>query len=110
MKVTLVQYSVRPDYVELNKLNIEAVMRELRSIGHDGVEYAVYLRPDGRTFMHFVRQNTVQAEQYPTSLESFRTFQAQLRPNLEVPPTVEALTLVDLIAQGADRHTQARTP
>jgi hypothetical protein len=48
-----------------------------------------------RTFMHVVHQNTGEAERYPTSLESFKAFQTQLKPNLEVAPKVEAFTLVD---------------
>jgi len=99
VKVTRVQYTVRPEYVEQNKRNIEAVMRELRAIGNDEVKYAVYLQQDGRTFMHLVHQNTAEAEQYPTSLESFKSFQTQLRANLEVPAKVEAFTLVDAAAQ-----------
>jgi len=84
--------------VEQNKRNIEVVMRELRAIGNDDVKYAVYLLQDGRTFMHFVHQNTAEAERYPTSLESFKAFQTQLSANLEVPPKVEPLTLLDASA------------
>jgi len=99
MKVTRIQYTVPLAYVEQNKRNIEAVMRELRAIGNDGVKYAVYLQQDGRTFMHFVHQDTAEAERYPTSLESFKAFQTQLKPNLEVAPKVEAFTLVDSSTQ-----------
>ena len=95
MKVTRVQYTVRAEFIEENKRNIAAVMRELRALGRTDVEYAVYLQQDGRTFMHLVHQNTTEAEQFPTSLEAFKTFQAQLKPNLEVPPKVEALELVE---------------
>jgi sirohydrochlorin ferrochelatase len=95
MKVTRVQYTVRAEFVEANKRNIDAVMRELRATGNNDVKYAVYLQQDGRTFMHIVHQGTIEAERFPTSLESFKTFQAQLRPNLEGPPQVEALALVE---------------
>ena len=95
MKVTRVQYIVRAEFVEANKRNIAAVMCELRAAGNNDVKYAVYLQQDGRTFMHVVHQSTPEAEQFPTSLESFKTFQAQLKPNLEVPPKVEALALVE---------------
>ena len=44
--------------------------------------------------MHLVHQNTTEAEQLPTSLASFRHFQSRLKENLEVPPKVETLTLV----------------
>ena len=62
MKVTRVQYTVRSEFVEENKQNIEAVMRELRALGNNDVRYAVYLHDDGKTFMHLVHQNTAEAE------------------------------------------------
>ena len=99
MKVTRVQYTVRAEFVEANKRNIAAVMRELRAVGSSDVKYAVYLQQDGRTFMHVVHQSTAEAERFPTSLESFKTFQAQLKPNLEVQPQVEGLALVESSAR-----------
>ena len=95
MKVTRVAYTVRADFIEENKRNIAAVMRQLRELGSNDVRYTVYLQQDGRTFMHLVHQDTPEAERFPTSLESFKTFQAQLRPNLEGPPQVETLALVE---------------
>jgi len=95
MKVTRVQYTVRAEFVDENKRNIQAVMRELRAVGSHDVKYAVYLQKDGRTFMHLVHQGTAEAERFPTSLESFKTFQTQLKQNLEVPPKVEAFELVE---------------
>ena len=95
MKVTRVQYTVRAEFVEENKRNIAAVMRQLRELGGHDVKYAVYLQPDGCSFMHLVHQRTAEAERYPTSLESFKTFQAQLKPNLEIAPKVEAFALVE---------------
>ena len=82
-----------------NKNNIDAVMRELRALNNNDVRYAVYLHSDGKTFMHLAQQNTAEAEKLPTSLESFKSFQTQLRANLEVPAKVEAFTLVDAAAQ-----------
>jgi putative heme iron utilization protein len=95
MKVTRVAYTVRAEFVEENKRNIAAVMRQLRELGSNDVKYTVYLQQDGRTFMHLVHQRTAEAERYPTSLESFKTFQAQLKPNLEVSPKVETFALVE---------------
>ena len=95
MKVTRVQYTVREGFADENRKNIAAVMAELRALGRSDVRYAVYLQADGRTFMHVVHQNTSEAEQFPTSLASFKHFQAQLKPNLEIPPKVEQLALVD---------------
>ena len=94
MKVTRVQYTVRSGYADQNKKNIDEVMRELRALNNDDVRYAVYLHSDGKTFMHLAQQNTAEAEKLPTSLESFKRFQAQLKDNLEIPPKVETFGLV----------------
>ena len=97
MKVTRVQYTVRSDYVEQNKQNIDAVMREMRALNNNDVRYAVYLQADGKTFMHLAQQNTPEAEKLPTSLESFKRFQAGLKDNLEIPPKVETFGLVQSV-------------
>jgi hypothetical protein len=95
MKITRVQYTVRDGFADENRRNIAAVMGELAALGRGDVRYAVYLQQDGRTFMHVVHQDGAEAEPFPTSLASFRHFQAQLKANLEVPPRVEQLALVD---------------
>ena len=95
MKVTRVQYTVHDGFADENKANIAAVMRELRALRRDDVRYAVYLHADGKTFMHVVHQGSTAAEQFPTSLASFRQFQAALKPNLDVAPKVEQFALVD---------------
>jgi len=94
MKVTRVQYTVRSDFVEENKTNIDAVMSELRALANSDVQYAVYLHGDGKTFMHLVHQNTADAERLPTPLNSFKHFQARLKENLEISPKVESFALV----------------
>jgi len=95
MKITRVQYTVRDGFADENKRNIAAVMRELEALGRNDMRYAVYLHEDGKTFMHFVHHNTVEAEAYPTSLAAFKHFQAALKPNHEAAPKVERFTLVD---------------
>ena len=95
MKVTRVQYTVREGYAEQNRKNIGGVMSELRALNRKDVTYAVYLLDDGKTFMHLAHQDTVEAERFPTSLESFKRFQAELKENLEVPPKVETFGLLE---------------
>jgi hypothetical protein len=53
MKAVKVQYTVREDYVETNKRNIEAVMSELRGLNNLGLKYSSFLLDDGKTFVHF---------------------------------------------------------
>jgi hypothetical protein len=93
MKVTRVQYSVRSDFVEENKRNIEAVMSELRALSDNDVHYAAYLHDDGKTFMHLVHHKTADAERLPASLDSFNHFRTRLSAHLEVTPKVETFAL-----------------
>src|SRR4051812_8067805 len=94
MKVTRVQYTAQPGFVEENRQNIDAVMRELRATGNNDVRYAVYLQSDGKTFMHLVHYNSAQAEALPVSLDSFKHFRARLKDHLEIAPKSEAFELV----------------
>ena len=116
MKVTRVQYTVQQGFVEQNKKNIEAVMRELRATGNRDVQYAVYLQDDGKTFMHVVHYSATGAADLPASLQAFRHFQSELKQNLEIAPQLETFTLVQssspvfqaVVAEVDARDIQAR--
>ena len=95
MKVVKVQYTVKENYVETNKANIAAVMAELRSLEDTGVKYAVFLREDGRTFMHLAATRDEEASKVIPGLESFRKFREQLQAGAETKPAQEKLVLVD---------------
>ena len=94
MKISRIQYTLQPDFVEQNKKNIETVMSELRSINNPGFKYACYVLDDGKTFMHLVHHSSPESEYLPASLESFKYFQSQLSAHFEVPPQAESLELV----------------
>lgn len=89
MKAIRVQYTVKEDFVEKNKENIAAVMKELRETGNDAVKYMSFRHEDGKTFMHLVIYKDSSAESLPSSLDSFKVFQAELKENLEIPPKAE---------------------
>jgi hypothetical protein len=95
MKISRVQYTIQPDFVEQNKKNIEAVMSELRTINNPGFKYASYVLDDGKTFMHLVHYSSAESEYLPGSLETFKHFQSQLNGHFEVPPKAESLELVE---------------
>src|SRR6266436_1656769 len=94
MKVFRVQYTVRSDFVEENKKNTEAVMRELRALNKKDLRYVQYLHEDGKTFMHLVHYNTAEAENELAALQSFKLFRAQLNGQFEVEPKSETFALV----------------
>ena len=93
MRISRIQYTLQPDFVEQNKLNIQAVMNEMRALNNPDVMYASYVFEDGKTFMHLVHDSSDGAAGIPANLDSFKHFQAQLKDHFEIPPKVESLEL-----------------
>ena len=95
MKIVRVQYTAKAEYTEKNKENIRKVMSDLREINNPGLKYGTYILDDGKTFMHFTHFENDEAHKVLMELESFKTFQAELRASgPEVPPKSEQLSLV----------------
>ncbi len=95
MKIVRVQYTVRPEFVPVNKENIRQIVNELRSINNPRIKYSAYLLPDGKTFMHFDHFDNEEAHQVLQSLESFKKFAHELSDsNSEVEPKLELLKIV----------------
>jgi len=99
MKTVIVEYTVRTDYVETNKKNIQAVMDELHSMGDVGVQYFASLKDDGKSFAHIVVQRDEEAAQVMPKLASFKHFREQLNTGLEVKPQ---RTDMDLVGKSFD--------
>jgi acyl-CoA thioesterase len=60
------------------------------------LKYSVFVKDDGKTFIHLRFSANEEAARVFDTLESFQTFQAALaESHPEVPPTVTTLTLVD---------------
>ncbi|XZF16195.1 hypothetical protein ACTHGU_08655 [Chitinophagaceae bacterium MMS25-I14] len=94
MKAIKVEYTVKPEYAETNKANIRKVIEELKSIGDSGVQYSVYTKEDGCSFVHFAiysgEKNII-----PT-LEAFKAFSTQLKAEgLIAPPQSTHLDMVE---------------
>ena len=52
MKAVKVQYTVKPEYAEQNKVNIQKVMDVLKTNPIEGMLYSSYTLEDGQTFVH----------------------------------------------------------
>ena len=94
MKAVKVEYTVREDFVEKNKQNIQAVMEALKKMGDVGVQYSSWTKEDGKTFIHIVFQRDEKAAAVVPNLEEFKHFQKELKTALEVPPKAEPLEIV----------------
>ena len=95
MKGIIVQYTVKEEFVETNKANIQQVMADLREINNPDIKYSSFLRQDGKSFVHFVLRLNDEAQKTVSELPSFQEFQRQLKESgPEVPPSAEDLSLV----------------
>ena len=95
MNAVKVQYTVKEEYVETNKANIQRVMADLKEINDPDIKYSAFLLDDGKSFVHFVMRVNDEAQKTLSELPSFQEFQRQLRESdPEVPPKAENLTLV----------------
>ena len=90
-----VQYTVKEEYVETNKANIQQIMADLREINNTDIQYSAWLMDDGKTFVHLVMRANQEAQKTVSELPSFQEFQRQLKESgLEAPPNAEDLTFV----------------
>jgi hypothetical protein len=77
MRAVKVEYTVKPEYVNTNKANIQKVMDELHSKGDVGILYSTYIKEDGVSFVHFsIHKNE---ENILTTLPTFKAFTEQLK-------------------------------
>ena len=95
MNYVKVQYTVKEEYVETNKTNIQQVMTDLKEINNPNITYTAFLLDDGKSFVHLVMRVDDDAQKTLSELPSFQEFQRQLRESgPEAPPQAENLTLV----------------
>jgi hypothetical protein len=99
MRGVKVEYTVKPEYVNTNKANIQKVMDELRSKGDVGILYSTYIKEDGVSFVHFSIHKT--EENILTSLPAFKAFSEQLKAEGLAGETPKALKL-QMVAKSFD--------
>jgi hypothetical protein len=100
MNAMKVEYTVKPEYVNTNKANIQKVMDELRALGDVGVLYSTYIKDDGCSFVHFsIHRNSEEPNIIPT-LEAFKAFSTQLKAEglVTLPQTLK----LDMVAKSFD--------
>ena len=100
MRAVKVEYTVKPEYVNTNKANIQKVMDELRALGDVGILYSSYVKEDGCSFVHFSIHRDSEEPNIITTLPAFKTFNAQLKAEgLVTQP--QAIKL-DMVARSFD--------
>jgi len=99
MKIVRVLYTTTLEFAPRNQENITAIINELKGLNHPGIQYSVYLLPDGKTFMHLDHFENEEAHQVLTELKSFKQFDAELwASDLETEPKLELLSMVGSLA------------
>ena len=95
MKAVKVQYTVKDEYVETNKKNIQKVMADLMEINNPGIRYSAFILNDGKTFVHIGQYHEEQSMSVVNNLEAFKSFRQQLKESQpEIPPKADDLNLV----------------
>jgi hypothetical protein len=95
MQAVKVQYTVQASYAETNKKNIQKVMADLQALNNPAIRYSAFILEDGKSFVHFAMYPDEESAAIVPNLESFQSFQQQLKGSQpEVPPKAEDLTLV----------------
>jgi quinol monooxygenase YgiN len=86
MQAVMVQYKVRPDFVEENKANISKIMVALRENAIKGLKYVTFTKEDGQTFVHLNIAKDEEALAQFSEMAEFKAFQAALRENRPLKP------------------------
>jgi hypothetical protein len=95
MKIVRVTYTPKADYVPQNRINIEAVMADLKTRAYDGINYTACLAEDEKTFIHTAFFKSAEDQQLLNNLPAFIRFQTELKmAGFEMAPKQELLSLV----------------
>jgi hypothetical protein len=99
MRAVKVEYTVKPEYVDINKANIQKVMDELRGMEDTGILYSTYIKEDGVSFVHFSIHKD--EENIIPSLPAFKIFSTQLKAQGLAGEVPKALKL-EMVAKSFD--------
>ena len=95
MKAVKVQYTVRPEYVEQNKANIQKVMEFLKQNPITNMQYASFTLADDQTFVHINMAPDQATMDKLQDVEAFKEFRMALKASEPLsPPKSEDLNLV----------------
>ena len=72
-----VSYTVKPDFVEMNKQNISKFLEDFRKLDPSDFRYNVYLQNNGVTFVHLSTYRNEEIQTKVLNVESFKFFQKE---------------------------------
>lgn len=90
-----VTYTVKPDFVEANRENINKFLSDFKQLDPTEFRYNIYLKEDGVTFVHFSTYKNEEIQKQILNTPSFKSFQDQRDiSGLNDTPKVEILNHV----------------
>jgi quinol monooxygenase YgiN len=72
-----VTYTVKPEFVAQNKLNINTFMADFRKMNNNDFRYNAYMSNDGVTFVHISHYKNEEIQKQLLNTPSFLEFQKQ---------------------------------
>ena len=95
MIIVKVTYTVKPDFVNKNKENIQLFMEDFQKLNANDFRYTIYSCEDGKTFVHLSHYKNEAIQKQLLEVPSFLSFQKQRdESKLELAPTIETMRLV----------------
>jgi hypothetical protein len=77
MIIVQVTYTVKPEFVLTNQENIRHFLTDFEQLESNDFRYSVYLKADGRTFVHLSQYQNADIQQRLLATPSFIDFQQQ---------------------------------
>src|SRR5260370_20793183 len=91
MIITNIPYMVRAEYAAETRGYIRRILEDLRALGRTEIGSSIFVKEDGKTFLHFLFCENEEAEQTFFQLESLQAWRAALiESSPEVPLTAPA--------------------
>ena len=99
MIVVNVSYTVKQEFVRKNQDNIRSFMIDFKKMDKNDFRYQVYLKEDGRTFVHFSHFKNEEIKKEVLAVPSFKLFQKERDDSgLDGSHKLEVFKMVDTSA------------
>ena len=95
MKAVKVEYTVKPEFVEQNKANIQKVMNAIKANPIEGMQYSSFILDDGQSFVHINMAKDEASMSKLNEVDEFTAFRMALKASDPIsPPKSFSLNLV----------------
>lgn len=71
----IVTYTVKPEFVPDNKVNIQTFLNDFKNLDQSAFEYKVFVKEDGVTFVHYSNYINEDVQHEVLNVPSFKEFQ-----------------------------------